>query len=89
MAVVDRGRGDLMEEKRCGKVATHRVVYGDGESILLCRVHYTNRDIQYMVTRKLVEQEYLENKDEKCQMIVKKREGPEEFPRANRRLLVG
>lgn len=61
-------------EEQCGKPATNLIKYGDGIKMYLCTGHFSSRDIQRMVTRKLVEREYLNESTERCQAEVKRKE---------------
>lgn len=76
-------RKEVLEVEKvvCGKVAKYRVKYADGKEIYLCTRHFSNGDVQYLVTKKYVEREILENGEEKCQAEVRKESPPGEDAR--------
>ncbi len=57
-------------KEKCGRVAKNRVVLISGGVFFLCARHFSNQDIQRLVTRKWVRREYLENGDAECQAEV-------------------
>lgn len=78
---------EIMEP--CGKVAKYRVEFLFGAKMCLCARHFSEPDIQYLLTIKRAVFERLENGDEKCQAEVERREGPEKRPRAQKRVAAG
>lgn len=62
----------MMRRERCGEVAKYRIEYGDGKVFYLCTRHFSNDDIQYLMTRKWVGINRLEDSEEKCQADVRK-----------------
>ena len=60
-----------MEE--CGRVATNLVKYGEMIRVFMCIRNFANADIQYMITRKWLSYERLENGEEKCEVEVERK----------------
>ena len=65
-----------MEREQCGRVATYCVKVKDGKKVNLCTRHFSNDDIQYLITRKWIEYKRLENGEEKCEVEVERKAPP-------------
>lgn len=60
-------------EELCGKKATYRVEMSEDLGYSLCTRHFSNKDVQYLITRKWVRYQRLEDGGEECQAEVVRR----------------